>query len=59
MTTASKKLYDEQIFETYQVTLSDEYIVEVKEGGGKEERVQYEDRIDFIRKALYVRMKEC
>lgn len=38
MLTANKKLYEESIFETWSVTLSDETLVELKENG-KEERV--------------------
>lgn len=46
------------MFETWTVTLSDESIVELKPDG-KEERVLYEDRVEYVRKALYMRMKEC
>jgi len=38
MLSANKKLYDESIFETYSLTLSDESLIELKENG-KEERV--------------------
>lgn len=58
MLTTNKKLYDESIFETWTVTLSDETIVELKPNG-KEERVTYEDRFEYCQKALYFRMKEC
>ena len=47
MLTANKKLYEESIFETWSVTLSDESMVELRENG-KEERVAYEDRIEYI-----------
>ena len=58
MLTSNKKLYDESIFETNCVTLSDESLLELRDNG-KEERVTYEERNDYIKKALYVRMKEC
>jgi len=56
---ASQKMYDETIFETWSVQLSDqETVIELREGG-KEERVKYEERLDFIKQALYVRLTEC
>lgn len=58
MLSSNKRLYDESIFETYSLTLSDESVVELKEGS-KEDVVPYEDRIGYIKQALYVRMKEC
>ena len=57
MLTSNKKLYDESIFETWSITLSDETLVEVKEGL-KEERVAFEDRLEFIKKAIDIRMNE-
>ena len=44
MLSATKKLYEESIFETWSVTLSDETIVELRENG-KEQRVAFEDRV--------------
>jgi hypothetical protein len=58
MLSANKKLYEESIFETWSLTLSDESLVELRDGG-KEERVSYEDRIEYIKQVLYMRMKEC
>jgi hypothetical protein len=49
MLTASQQMYDESIFETWAVTLSDqETLVELKEGG-KDTRVEYEDRAEYIK----------
>ena len=48
MLSSNKKLYEESIDESYAVTLSDEYILELQENG-KETRVPYEDRIDYIK----------
>ena len=47
MLTANRKLYDESIFETWCVTLSDETLIELKDNG-KEQRVLYEERLDYI-----------
>lgn len=59
MLKASKRAFDETSFETWSVLLSDqETLVELREGG-KEQRVLYEERIDFIQQALYTRLKEC
>ena len=58
MLTANKKLFDESIFETWSVTMSDETLVELKENG-KEQRVEYEERLEFIKLALQARLKEC
>jgi HECT-domain (ubiquitin-transferase) len=59
MLTTNKKLFDEQIDETWSVMLSDqETIVDLRENG-REQRVTYEDRIDYVRQALYTRLTEC
>lgn len=58
MLTANKKMYEESIFETWCVTLSDESLLELRDNG-KEQRVEYEERIDYIRAALIARLKEC
>ena len=59
MLTASRQMYEESIFETWSVTLSDqETLVELRDGG-KDERVLYEERLEYIKLALYTRMREC
>ena len=58
MATSTRKMYDESIFETWSVTLSDETVVELREQG-KEQRVLYEERLDYVRQALVTRLKEC
>ena len=59
MLTANKKMYDETIFETWSVLLSDQETTVELRPNGKEQRVEYEDRLDYIREALYTRLKEC
>ena len=59
MMNANKKLFDdESIFETWTITLSDETLCELRENG-KEHIVKYEERIEYVKQALYMRMKEC
>jgi hypothetical protein len=59
MVTANKKMFEESIFETWSVLLSDlETIVDLKENG-REIPVLYEDRFDYIRLALNTRLTEC
>ena len=59
MMTANPKMYEESIYETWTVTLSDqETLVELRENG-KDHRVEYEDRLDYIKSALYTRLREC
>eukprot|EP00347_Sterkiella_histriomuscorum_P020695 403336831 len=58
MVSANKKLYDESIFETWSVTLSDETLLELREQG-KETRVEYEDRLDYVKQAIKARLSEC
>ncbi|TNV73916.1 hypothetical protein FGO68_gene5095 [Halteria grandinella] len=59
MLNASRKAFDETSFETWSVLLSDqETLVELREGG-KEQRVTYDERVEFIEQALYTRLKEC
>mmetsp|Transcript_23255 Transcript_23255/g.22841 ORF Transcript_23255/g.22841 Transcript_23255/m.22841 type:complete len:123 (-) Transcript_23255:417-785(-) len=58
MLQADKTLFDETINEFYSITLSDEKILELKEGG-KDIKVEFEDRVGYIKKAMYTRMKEC
>ncbi|CDW79829.1 hect domain and rcc1-like domain-containing protein [Stylonychia lemnae] len=58
MLNSNKKLYEDSIFETWVVTLSDETVVELRQNG-KEERVQYEDRIAYIKQSIQTRLREC
>lgn len=52
-------MYEESIFETWSVMLSDqETLIELREGG-KDERVTFEERLEYIKLALYTRMREC
>lgn len=58
MLSASRQKFEENSFVTWSVPLSDnETIVELREGG-KDQRVLYDERLDFIREALSVRLKE-
>ena len=59
MLTSNQKMYDETIFETWSVQLSDQETVVELRPNGKEERVNFEDRMTFIRQALYTRLREC
>ena len=59
MLTAPRKLYEETIFDTWSVLLSDqETIVELRPDG-KEERVAFEERQQYVERALATRMREC
>ncbi len=59
MLTANKKMYDESIFETWTVMLSDqETLVELRDNTSKDQRVTYEERLDYIKQALYTRLNE-
>jgi len=59
MITANKKMFEESIFETWSVLLSDlETQIDLKENG-REVPVLYEDRLEYIKLALYSRLKEC
>lgn len=59
MISANKKMFEESIFETWSVLLSDlETTVDLKENG-REVPVLYEDRFDYIRLALNTRLSEC
>ena len=57
--TSNKAMFESSIFENWNVTLSDQQtLIELKEDG-KQLKVQYEERIDYIKQAIYTRLKEC
>ena len=47
------------LLETWSVMLSDQETLGELREGGKDQRVSHDDRLEYIRLALYTRMREC